>query len=824
MNTREKIEELLYRNAEDFEMAKVLKADIAAYFTTLDETFRTTGGKDFLVRHTKKIDEILKLIFKIALYGLFKNYQPMKNSLPLSLAALGSYGREQLCVYSDIDLLIVYREIPGYNTRESIEKILYLIWDCGLKLGHRVHTVDELLEASRSDITIKTALIESRFVEGSHHLWTEVQNVLNAIRHDDPHAFVLKRLQEQHTLHHKFPFSMEPNLKEGRGGFRDANLVYWLGKVRYNTDHISQLPESIVGETEYRTFRQALEFLFRVRSALHLASGKKEDRLRLELIPDVARFLGYEAKKRAHMRFSQKVLSSLKIVYLYTTIWVDLLAREYGIDEEGMLDAFDRGSELELHSCLEALIAHGEKEEYKASPSLLKQLIHAPRAEKIGAECYPLIRRIFQSPHAYAILITLSRARLLSHIIPPLKKIVDLPQFDGYHRYPVDIHLLACIFHLEHIKEPFIQSLYDALDSEEREMLKLVTLLHDAGKGRKRDHSLVGASLFRIFAKSLGLEEKRIETGVLLIQNHTLMSNVAQREDLYSEKSILLFASQFKTKKMLDLIYILTYADLNGVSEEIYNTFTARLLKTLYTQSIESLEHSEMLDETAMRVTKMKSLERFEAFKKLSRMERRKILSVPSNLLFLHYSREKILQIVTRAWRTEEFHYEISNNFFLTIEVTSKRAFNLGYLLGKLSKLNLVNMDICKLSEKSKFFRLDFSEKIQEDELPYVANYIEEGFDSTKTTSIPVPLIKREEIFIDCDHSRSYALMKLNTHDQRGLIAFFITLFDSMQIDIVTAKIHTQKKFARDLFLIEKSGNFCHNRDTIIEKLTEGES
>jgi len=821
MTTKEKIEELLYQNAEDFEMAKILKGDISAYFDTLDESFSTSGGKDFLLRHTRKIDEILKLIFKIALYGVFKSYQPMKNSLPLSIAALGSYGREQLCVYSDIDLLIVYREIPGYNTKELIEKILYLIWDCGLKLGHRVHTVDQLLEASRNDITIKTALIESRFVEGSHHLWTEVENVLSMIRHDDPHDFVLKRLQEQHELHHKFPFSMEPNLKEGRGGFRDANLVYWLGKVRYNIDHISQLPEEIVIEEEYRSFRQALEFLFRVRSALHLASGKKEDRLRLELIPDVARYLGYDKHQRAHMRFSQKVLSSLKIVYLHTTIWVDLLAREYGITEEGLLEAFPQTEGSDMHTFLEALITHADQE-YKASPALLKQLLHAPRTNKIDQEYYPLIRRIFQSPHAYSILTTLSRARLLDYIIPPLKKVIDLPQFDGYHRYPVDIHLLASLYHLEHIKDPFIASLFDALDEEDQEMLKLVTLLHDAGKGRKRDHSLVGASLFRIFARSLQLREEKIEAGVLLIHNHILMSNIAQREDLYNEKTILLFASQFKTKKMLDLIYILTYADMNGVSDEIYNTFTARLLRTLYRQSIESLEHAEMLNETALRVTKMKSLMRLDAFKALSRRRQRKILSIPSNLLFLHYPREKILQIATQSWRIDDFHYEISNNFFLTIEVISKKPINLGYILGKLSRLNLVNMDICKLSSKSRFFRLDFKEKLDEDELPRVAQFIEEGFSEASSLDLPAPVIRQEDIFIDCDHSKSYALLKLNAADQRGLIAFFISLFEAMHIDIVTAKIHTQKKTARDLFLIDKEGNFCHNRDTIIEKLTEG--
>jgi [protein-PII] uridylyltransferase len=230
-----------------------------------------------------------------------------------------------------------------------------------------------------------------------------------------------------------------------------------------------------------------------------------------------------------------------------------------------------------------------------------------------------------------------------------------------------------------------------------------------------------------------------------------------------------------------------------------------------------------MLSETALRVKKQKSLQRFEPFKALSRAEQRKILSVPSNLLFLHYSREKILQIITNAWKIEDFHYTIRNHYFLTIEITSKKPFNLGYLLGKLSIYNLVNMDICKLSDSSKFFRLDFREKLQEDELPHIAQYIEEGFDTTSTTPIPAPTIHKEDLFIDCDHSKGYAMLKLNTSDQRGLIAFFITLFDSLQIDIVTAKIHTQKKFARDLFLIEKDGNFCHNRDTIIEKLTRGE-
>ncbi|RUM71752.1 MAG: nucleotidyltransferase, partial [Sulfurovum sp.] len=326
---KSEIEELLYRNAPDFEIAKILKREIKTYFGTLEETFAHSGGKDFLVKHTKKIDAILQLVYKVALREMFGDYTPMKNAVPIALVALGSYGREQLCVYSDIDLMIVYKEIRGYHTKELIEKILYILWDSGLKLGHRVHEIGELYDVSKTDITIKTALIESRFIEGSHFVWTETQNAIDRIRHDDVEGFINAKLDEQRQKHQKYPLTMEPNLKEGVGGFRDANLVYWIGKILYNTDNIKSLPSHIVEETEYRTFRMALEFLFRVRSALHLAAGKKEDRLCLDLIPPVSALLGYPQTKEGHTKFTKKVTSSLKDIRLYSSIWLETLTGEY---------------------------------------------------------------------------------------------------------------------------------------------------------------------------------------------------------------------------------------------------------------------------------------------------------------------------------------------------------------------------------------------------------------------------------------------------------------------------------------------------------------
>jgi len=811
------IEELLYENAADFEIAKVLKKDIKLYFDTLEETFTTTGGKDFLVKHTKKIDTVLKIIYKVALRSMFGDYAPMKNSVPLGLVALGSYGREQLCVHSDIDLMIVYKEIPGYNLKEMIEKILYILWDTGLKLGHRVHTVEELYDVSKTDITIKTALIESRFIEGSHFIWVDTQNAISQIRHDNIKAFIELKLEEQKIKHRKFPLTMEPNLKDGVGGFRNANLVFWIGKAIYNVDNIKNLPSDIVDEKEYRSFRIALEFLFRVRSALHLATGKKEDKLRLDLIPSIAKLLGYEESKQGHMKFAKKVTESLKIIRLYSTIWLDKLTKAYVLADPEK--NFIYSETKDFNGLLKELADHAQKPFY-AHSIFLQQLIVADRPDRLDETLYKTIARFFYQPYSYYILSSLSFSRLLKYVIPPIRNVVDLPQFDGYHKYAVDIHSLKSVYHLEHIEDPFILDLFETFNKDEKAMLKLVTFLHDAGKGRKRDHHFVGASLFKIFANKLHINPELIKMGETLILYHTLMSNVAQREDLYSEKVILAFASHFKTKKLLDMIYILTYADMNGVGKDTYNSFNARLIKILYMRSVEALSHTIMLDKAAKRIKKEQILKKHPDFLALSRTEQKKILQIPSNLLFLRYKPERIVAIAKKGFETETYEFLISNKNYLTVELIRAKSFNLGYFLSKLSNLDVVNMDICKLFDDLKYFKIDFSVKVDREDILLIEEILHNSFNDSKKSILHLPVIQKKELEIDCEHSQSYAMMRLHTTNQKGLLAYIIHMFDEMGIDIVSAKIHTLKNSVRDIFLIEKNGNFCHNTDKIIDKLT----
>jgi [protein-PII] uridylyltransferase len=809
-----KIETLIHDNASDFEVSKLLKQDIKEYFGTLEESFRQNNGKNFLLKHTRKIDTILQMAYKVAMRSMFGTYMPMKSTLPITLLALGSYGREQLCVYSDIDLMIVYKEIPGYNTQEMIEKILYILWDAGLKLGHRVHEVDEIFEASKTDITIKTSMIESRFIEGSKQLWGQTQNQLHRIRQDNQKEFIAAKIEEMKTLHKKYPMTMEPNLKEGVGGFRNANLVYWIGNILHNINSISELEGKIITKKSYEEFKDVLYFLFKVRSALHLACGKKEDQLRLELIPQVATYLGYDTPKK-HMQFSRKVISCLKIIKLYSTIWIDELSNY--CDREKMLTPKEDSSYYELLTQLSV----APSEQFPVHPTFLNALNCCHRELEVKEDIYDIIYKILEQPQSHLVLNTLIDVRLMGYTIPYLKKVINLPQFDGYHQFAVGIHTVKCIEALENIKDTRVKNLYDNLSNREKTFMKAVILIHDAGKGRKKDHSEIGTVLFKGFGKRMGYSEEHIRIGKNLILYHTLMSITAQQEDLHSEQVILKFSAHFQTQKELDYIYILTYSDMNGLGLPIYNDFSSRLINTLYTQASLAIFNVKLLQETSKRVKKEKLLQRTQSFKLLPKSLQRKTIKISSDMFFIKNRPQRIVNIVQKAQALKDYDFVISNNKFLTIEVVRKENLDLSFLLQKLSRLDVVSLDIYKLFSNIKYFRIDFNEKLNDENLIEIHDLLVKALTKIHEVKIEKPEILEKNILIDCEHSKEHAILKIDCPNQKGLLSYVIQLFDNLEIDISSAKIHTKMNRINDLFLIEKNGNFCNNTKLIIKELTE---
>ncbi|MBE0490663.1 MAG: HD domain-containing protein [Sulfurospirillum sp.] len=836
MQLRYHIEELFAKNASEFEISQLIKNHIRKYLGSLDKLFEENQGKDFLVKHTKRIDNFLILIYKYTLRKFFGNYIPFQNQLPIALIAMGSYGREELCIYSDIDLMIVYKEIRGYNTEAIIESMLRLIWDAGIKLGHRVHKIEDIFTASNSDLTIKTAMLESRFLFGSQFIWIESSRELHKIRNYHLKEFIKEKLAAHKDRRTRYPLSMEPDIKNSVGGLRDTNTLFWVAKAILNITKLKDLVPKYISEEEFREFRIALEFLFRVRSALHITVRKKQDKLNLEYIPDIAKKLGFIDKKlkNAQVQLSEKTLASMHTIDITTQIFLKKLTAPYLFSLKNLQKLKEHRIEKGVYLIDECVVASRHQNPSNITDILAKltkfdsanlqydisfvdfvRRSHYPSVN--SKQIYKQLRALFFNKYVYATFCMLYDASVLSKLIKPFERITNLAQFDGYHAYPVDKHSLLNLYHLENIKDFFIKALYDDLCGEGKALIKLVALMHDIGKGRRADHRDIGAIIFKTYAIKLHFSDEGIKFGQILIKHHTLMSSIATKEDIYSEAVILSFISKLEDVRVLKLLYILTYCDLNSVAKGIYTNFNARLLHELYNLSVEMFDKKELMGETKRRLRRENILKKSEAFQALPKSLQRKTFLINSNLFFIKHKSHEIMKIIKIAASDTIYTCKIENESYLTLSIIKSKDLNLGYLLGKLSFLDLINMEIFKLFDDKKYFKIEFNERVGDDDIEYIKQLIDESFDMNKTTKLTKPIILSGEIKLDCDHSKTYAKMTINAKNQKGMMAYMMSIFDTEGIDVANAKIVTIKNRARNLILIEKKIELCKNKQKILE-------
>ena len=834
MDIKLQIEEIIEKNGSDFELSKLFKAYINEYKSSLDELFKSTQGKDFLVKHTKKLDSIIDLMYKTTLRRIFGNYLPMRGSIPIAIVALGSYGREQLCVHSDIDILIVYENIDGYNTQLIMEKLFYLALDSGLKLGHRVHETSDLFKASNEDITIKTALMESRFITGSSFTWHETGRQLKKIRLHNQKEFILAKVQEAQIRRKKYPTSMQPNIKESVGGLRDSQLIFWIAQTIYGVQNLKELTDKLFTEDEYKEYRVALELLFRVRSALHLITNKQEDRLLLEHMPQVTKMLGFKNDRK----MATKVLQAGWRISNFTQIFVKKMIRPYLIEQDyihrfrhnrlskGIYELNNRiyaSFNLKIQNInhlLEILVSLPDKA-YHFDAGFLNQFTYTKIKRPLQIKTYLLLKELFAKENMYCFLKLFYDAGILHQLFTNFRKVIHLPQFDGYHHYPVDIHSIKSVEALENIEDDFIKNLYNELNAEEKIVLKVVTLFHDTGKGRKQEHGEVGAKLIVPFAKHLKLKEDLISRAVTLIKNHILMSGVAFKENIHNEKTLYKFMSKIQDEKNLKLLYILTYADIKGVGGDTFNSFSSKLLYDLYKSSLEIAQNSDRITDATKRLNIEKRVKNLSEFKELPRLLQKKVLNVESNLFFFKHSPIDIVNIAKKARQTKEYDFNISAKGSLSIEIFRKIPLNVGYLLGTLSYLDVASMEIFTLFDDVKYFKIEFIKTLSGNELIELEDIITNAFDMSRHVRLHDVLIQKDEINIDCEHSLTHAELTIHTTNQRGLLAYVMECFERLNINIVTAKIHSTKYKVRDSFLMEKQNNLCNNVAKIYKLLTK---
>ncbi|NWH09156.1 MAG: [protein-PII] uridylyltransferase [Alphaproteobacteria bacterium] len=565
-------------------------------------------------------DVIIQALYDYTVKHVYYAQNP-SDSERLSVIAVGGYGRGLLAPGSDIDLLFLfpYKQTPW---GESVaEYMLYMLWDLGLKVGHATRSLNECVRLAKSDMTIRTSVLEARYLWGDKGLfeqlrarfWKEVATGSGA---DFVEAKLAERL-ERHRVSGESRYLVEPNVKDGKGGLRDLNTLFWLGKYLFRVDDPSDLVDhGLLTREEFRTFQNADAFLWLVRCHLHFLTGRAEERITFDVQRDMARALNYgdEPGNRSIERFMKDYFLVAKEVGDLTRIFcaaledqhrkgTPSLGRYFGfrrpvriapgfMAEGGRIDIEEPGvfakdpvNLLRLFALADERGAHIHPNALKAVTRALHLIDDALRADEQANRIFLQVLTSRRDPET--ILRWMNEAGVLGRFIPDFGRIVAMMQFNMYHHFTVDEHLIRAVGNLARIERGEAKDQHPLADSiihkiHSRAVLYLAVFLHDMAKGRDEDHSEEGERIAMTLGPRLGLSAADTETVAWLVRHHLLMSDVAQRRDLSDPKTVKDFVEIVQSPERLKLLLVLTVADIRAVGPGVFNGWKGQLLRSLY--------------------------------------------------------------------------------------------------------------------------------------------------------------------------------------------------------------------------------------------------
>ena len=570
-------------------------------------------------------DCLVTSAWKFATEIQFPSHNPTEAE-KLSIISVGGYGRREMAPFSDVDLLFLtpYKMAPW--SENVIETVLYLLWDLKLKVGHSSRSIKDCLRLGSDDYTIRTAMLEHRFVCGDINLASQLneklwKNLFSGTAKD----FISAKLIERENRHEKHGqrYMVEPNVKEGKGGLRDLQSLYWIAKYVYQTQNISDLVDlNVFRSDEYLQFEQAEEFLWAVRCQMHHLADRAIEQLSFDLQVEVASAMGYHDSRdqRAVEIFMQDYFRHATRVGDLTRIFLTSLEAVHAKDEPLLERIFKRKPKIDNdYIVIHNRLAIKSEKEFLTNPiNLLKLfsealrtglLIH-PNAMRLVSANLAMVNNEFRaSTEAQQIFLELllkhgnperalrrmNELGFLAKFIPEFEPIVAMMQFNMYHSYTVDEHTIQCLKTLAQIEKgelveelPIASSILK--DGVNRKVIYIALLLHDIGKGRSDDHSILGAKIAKQVSPRLGLNKQETETVEWLVRYHLLMSDMAQKRDISDPRTVRDFAKAVQSVKRLNLLTVLTVCDVRSVGPDTWNNWKATLIRQLYAETKAILE------------------------------------------------------------------------------------------------------------------------------------------------------------------------------------------------------------------------------------------
>jgi [protein-PII] uridylyltransferase len=600
---------------------------------------RLLKGKapDFLKQHARMLDDYFRQAFETSMVG--PRMDISKN--PYAIIALGGYGRQEQCIHSDVDLLFLFKKRVPDQAENLIREIVYPLWDIGLDVGYATRSLKECIALSSKDFEILTPMLDARFICGGSHIYSDLRDQLrDKIIRKKSRAIVDWLIEINEMRHGHFgdsAYLLEPNLKEGQGGLRDYHTMLWIGQIEFNIKQSRDLEYlGLLSHEEFRTLRRSLAFIWNVRNRMHYLCGRKCDQLHFEnqikLAEEmkykksngqqpVERFLGelhgrmellkqqhlmflYELgleKKRKRRRKSQKK-SNIEGLEIIKWGLLNFTSPERIVESPDLLiKIFEESARLKIPLSAEA-------------KRLVREFSHLVNAKFRSAE--PVVRsfeRILAAPSpTFNVLNAMLNSGFLVRFIPQFRKIVNRIQYDEYHLYPVDKHLLRTVQTLKNFAtskdnslEPLCGQIYRELKN--KKLLLWAALLHDIGKGDSdKDHAKKGAEIIKKLHIKKGMQTEDVENVVFLVQEHLFLIKTATRRDIHDEETAIFTARKIKGINRLKMLYLLTVADSISTGPMAWSDWTAALLRDFFLKVHNVLEKGELATEEAVQIVKQK--------------------------------------------------------------------------------------------------------------------------------------------------------------------------------------------------------------------------
>ena len=812
---------------------------------------------DYIYSRYKKNISIKKLIKNKStiIDQLIKNSW-IKNNLEdkdISLIAVGGYGRSELFPYSDIDILILINNYENKDLIKNVENFIAEIWHFKVAVGHSVRTIKECIYAIKDDVTIYTNLLDCRFITGNKDLYN---NLLKNIKKNSlwsKEKFLSAKKIEQKNRYNKYSntgYLLEPDIKEGPGGFRDLQTLIWVAKRNFNTNSLFDLYNNkIITKKEYLALLQSERFLSKTRFLLHYLHNKPEERLYFANQKKLAELFGYDCKTNIGVeKFMQnfyKHISNIKQLNEILVKFIENPSGEKFFQKSKIINDvfYVKNNSISVKNrnifhkhpskLLEIFLIKNEKDElYDISANTIRDIRESlyliNKDFRSNSKNKKLFMDIFLQDNGVArCLRKMNDYGILAAYLKPFSKIVGMMQFDLFHIYTVDEHTLAVLSYTRYMstkdcknKYSFVYEIFKNLLSPE--ILYLGAIFHDIGKGQKKDHSAIGSKESLKFCENHGMNKHQSEMVSWLVENHLLMSLTTQKKDISDIDVIKDFAAIVKTQERLDYLYLLTIADIRGTNPELYTDWKDSLLKELYLSCKSYFRKNKPNIKKPDRYIKnlKQSVEKM-LLKNIGKNDFEKIWSYLNTDYLRRHSEKEV------AWHIELIANNLNKSAVSFKKNQVKGCTELAiyqnyrknifsYIANIIDNLNINIVDARIITLKKDqaidtYLLLDNKGKFITDK--YTLNFLKEKiYNVLENPDCKIKKITKKQtanianfkkfIKVQLTQKSSEILLEISTLDHPGLLSKICESFDSCDLMVKDAKISTLGEEANDVFIL----------------------